>query len=48
VLSAACEAETCKVRVDVVLDHRRMKGIPFELTEAWVLEKGQYWYIWRP
>jgi len=25
-----------------------MKGIPFELTEAWVLEKGQYWYIWRP
>ena len=48
VLSAVCEAETCKVRVNVILDHRLMKGIPFELEENWVLEKGQYWYVWRP
>jgi len=48
VISAACEAETCKVRVDVVLEHRLMKSIPMEIEESWVLEKGQYWYVWRP
>jgi hypothetical protein len=48
VLSAECEAETCKVRVNLILDHRLMKGIPFELEENWVLETGQYWYVWRP
>ena len=46
--SAACETETCKVRVNVVLDHRLMKGIPFDMDENWVLENGQYWYVWRP
>ena len=48
ILSAVCEAETCKVRADVVLEHRLMKSIPFELEENWVLENGQYWYVWRP
>ncbi len=48
VVSAECEAETCKVRVNVILDHRLMKGIPFELEENWVLDTGQYWYVWRP
>lgn len=47
VKSAACEAETCKVRVEAVLDHRLMKGIPMDFEETWVLENGQYWYVWR-
>lgn len=48
VKSAACDAETCKVSVHVVLDHKLMKGIPFDYDENWVLENGQYWYVWRP
>ena len=46
--SAACEAETCKVSLTVIFDHRLMKGIPMDLDESWVLENGQYWYVWRP
>jgi hypothetical protein len=48
VKSAVCGGETCKVRVDVVLEHRLMKSIPFETEESWLLENGQYWYVWRP
>jgi len=44
--SAACEAETCKVRLKVTLDHRLMKGIEAPIEETWVLENGQYWYVW--
>ena len=46
--SAACEAETCKVSLTIIFDHRLMKGIPMDLDENWVLENGQYWYVWRP
>lgn len=48
VTSAVCEADTCKVRATVVLEHKMMKRIPIELEESWELEKGQYWYVWRP
>jgi len=46
--SASCEADSCKVRLTVVLEHKLMKKIPIELEETWELEKGQYWYVWRP
>jgi hypothetical protein len=46
--SAVCEAEICKVKLTVTLDHRLMKGIPLDVEESWVLENGQYWYVWRP
>jgi len=41
-----CEPELCKVTVRATLDHRLMKGIPLPVTETWVLEKGEYWYVW--
>lgn len=41
-----CEPELCKVTVRTTLDHRLMKGIPMSVTETWVLEKGEYWYVW--
>jgi len=44
--SAACEAEMCKVKLKVTLDHRLMKGIQAPLEETWMLENGQYWYVW--
>lgn len=48
VKSAACDAETCKVKVQVVVDHQWMKGLVSDGEESWMLEKGQYWYVWRP
>ncbi len=45
--SVACETEACRVKVRVVLDHRLMKGLPVPVEETWVLENGQYWYVWR-
>jgi hypothetical protein len=45
--SAVCEPEVCKVKFRVTLDHRLMKGLSSEVEETWVLEKGQYWYVWR-
>ena len=45
--SVACETEACKVKVRVVLDHRLMKGLQVPVEETWVLENGQYWYVWR-
>lgn len=45
--SVACETEACKVKVRVVLDHRLMTGLTVPVEETWVLENGQYWYVWR-
>jgi hypothetical protein len=47
VKSAVCEEQLCKVTVDIILDHRVMKGIPYQLDESWILENGEYWYVWR-
>ena len=44
--SVICEAEMCKVTVMVTYDHRLMKGIKAPIEETWVLENGQYWYVW--
>jgi len=42
-----CEAEACKVRMIVTYDHRLMKGIVTPVDESWVLDKGQFWYLYR-
>jgi len=45
--SVACETEACKVKVRVTLDHRLMKGLMVPVVATWVLDNGQYWYVWR-
>ena len=45
--SVACETEVCKVQLRVTLDHSVMKGLVVPLQETWVLENGQYWYVWQ-
>jgi hypothetical protein len=42
-----CEPETCKVQMMLTYDHQRMTGIVTPLTETWVLDNGQFWYVWR-
>lgn len=42
-----CEAEACKVQMMVTYDHRLMKGITTAIEESWILDKGQFWYVYR-
>lgn len=44
--SVTCETDSCKVKVRVTLDHRLVKGLMMPVEETWVLENGQYWYVW--
>ncbi|HEV8502742.1 MAG TPA: hypothetical protein VGR63_14285 [Casimicrobiaceae bacterium] len=41
-----CEAEICRVSVRVTLDTRKMKGLPMPETESWILEGGEYRFVW--
>ena len=42
-----CEADVCKVQLSVTYDHRLMKGITTPLSESWVVDQGQAWYVWQ-
>jgi len=44
--SVECEAELCKVRLFLTYDHRLMKGIRTPISESWVIDKNQAWYVW--
>jgi len=45
--SVACEAELCIVKLHLTYDRARMKGIVTPLSETWILERGQFWYVYR-
>jgi len=45
--SVECEAELCKVKLRLTYDHARMKGVVTPLNEIWILERGQFWYVYR-
>jgi hypothetical protein len=42
-----CEAELCKVKIRLTFDHPRMKGLVVPLEETWIIERGQFWYVYR-
>jgi hypothetical protein len=42
---ASCEAESCKVRSKLTYDHRVMKGVTTPITETWVVERGQLFFV---
>jgi len=42
-----CEAEVCRVELQITFDHRLMKGIQTPLNESWIIEKGSAWYVYR-
>jgi hypothetical protein len=45
--SVECTSETCQVKLLITYDYKNMKGIKTELTESWLLEGGNAWYIFR-
>lgn len=42
---ASCEAESCKVHSKLTYDHRVMKGVTTPITETWVVERGQLFFV---
>jgi hypothetical protein len=51
--SIDCVAETCKVKVWITFDAtpakakgHPIKGIRTTATETWVIDQGDYWYVW--
>jgi len=43
----SCEAETCRVRLFLTLDHRQMTGLTVPLEERWVIADRQAWFVYR-
>lgn len=43
----SCEAESCKVRLWLTVDHRVMQGVTVPIEETWLIAEGQAWLIYR-
>ncbi|MCC7114705.1 MAG: hypothetical protein IT520_10030 [Burkholderiales bacterium] len=43
--SVTCEADTCQVRSKLTYNHRTMKGVTTPVTEVWVIERGQPFFV---
>jgi hypothetical protein len=46
--SVECQVEVCNVRLMLTYDHRIMKGIVTPVEERWVIDRGQFWFVWQP
>jgi hypothetical protein len=49
--SIECPADSCKVKVWITFDAtpakgHTIKGIRTTATETWVIDHGEYWYVW--
>jgi hypothetical protein len=42
-----CEGDACQVRMYVTYDHQQMKGITTPLTESWIFDGGEAWFVYR-
>jgi len=47
VRSVECEADVCSVNLLIEYDVRAAKGIQTPLTEKWIIESGNAWYVDR-
>ena len=46
VKEVTCEAQACKVKLQITYDAAMMQGVRTLLEESWVIDKGQAWYVW--
>ena len=46
VKEVTCDAQACKVRLQITYDAAMMSGVHTLLEESWVIDKGQAWYVW--
>ena len=45
---ASCETESCRVKSKLTYDHRVMKGVTTPITETWVVERGDLFFVFPP
>ncbi len=45
--TVTCEGDACQVRLYITYDHKAMKGITTPLTESWVFDGGEAWFVYR-
>ena len=43
--TVTCEGDACQVKVLVVYDHPKMKGITTPVLESWIVDGGQAWLV---
>lgn len=43
--SVDCVKDACTVRVNVVYDYKRFKGVATPLVEKWIIAQGQAWLV---
>lgn len=43
----ACEGDACVASLLVTYDHPKMKGITTPVTESWIIDGGQAWYVYH-
>ena len=46
--TATCQAEVCTVQLSLTYDTKDIKGIVTPITEKWLIEQGQVWFVELP
>lgn len=41
-----CEGDACMVSLLLTYDHPKMKGITTPISESWIIDGGQAWYVY--
>ncbi|MFO1305841.1 MAG: hypothetical protein U1F54_19125 [Burkholderiales bacterium] len=44
--NVACDGDACVVKLYVTYDHTKMKGITTPVSESWIVDGGQAWYVY--
>ncbi|MFO1311898.1 MAG: hypothetical protein U1F41_07505 [Burkholderiales bacterium] len=44
--NVVCDGDACIVRLFVTYDHAKMKGITTPISESWIVDGGQAWYVY--
>ena len=43
--SVTCDGDACQVKLSLTYDHPKMKGIVTPVTESWIVDGSQAWYV---
>jgi hypothetical protein len=46
--SINCDGAVCWAKLMLTYDYRRMKGIQTPISESWIIENGNAWFIYQP
>lgn len=44
--SVTCDGDACTVKLMLTYDHQKMRGIVTPVTESWIVDGAQAWYVY--